>query len=559
MTIGTILTVILISVTNLTITEPVDGEIYDGDWLPLRAIVENENEIPDSVHYSLNSGPFVPIPRLNTDWPTYMQNNLNYGYSLSPAPLTNDVLWTAPMCDTMHVFENPIVVGGVVYHLGVQSLFALEAGTGSEIWNYAVGPHDDPPTYHDGRLYLASDSLYCIDAATGDRVWAVIAGDVNGGTPCIASGIIACATSSFITNKTEVFGLGLADGNVVWQREITGVIGNCIGEWNGIFYIGTYQGQLSALDAMTGNVIWSHTITEGGYWDTSPTIVDGKIYIGGMDGSVHRFDALTGALEWETSLGSIPVEPTPAVFGDWIICGSIGTPGCLVALDRENGSIQWSIPSSIHGSPAVAGDIVFWGGMDAPYDLVFAASAWTGEILWEYDPNAGPWGLQCTPSITDGVMYFGCTDGNLYAFGTGLKYTYREDFFYAEVGSNELIVTSFDEGAAVAADTINFTVTQTGINLEPSHQLDLCATPNPFHCSASISFELSDSEFTKIEIFDLAGRSVSMLVNHKMTAGTQTILWNGTNQNGDLVSTGLYMCRIQSGAITETIGLCLLR
>ena len=100
MTIGMILTAILISVTNLTITEPVDGETYDGDWLPLRAIVENENEVPDSVHYSLNGAAVVLIPRLNTDWPTYMQNYQNHGYSESPAPHDNTILWTAPITGT---------------------------------------------------------------------------------------------------------------------------------------------------------------------------------------------------------------------------------------------------------------------------------------------------------------------------------------------------------------------------------------------------------------------------------------------------------------------------
>ncbi len=39
---------------DLTITEPVDGETYDGDWLALRTIVENENDLPDSVNYELN-------------------------------------------------------------------------------------------------------------------------------------------------------------------------------------------------------------------------------------------------------------------------------------------------------------------------------------------------------------------------------------------------------------------------------------------------------------------------------------------------------------------------
>ncbi len=49
------LIVITFSTTSLTITEPVDGETYDGDWLTVRAIVENENEIPENVRYTLNA------------------------------------------------------------------------------------------------------------------------------------------------------------------------------------------------------------------------------------------------------------------------------------------------------------------------------------------------------------------------------------------------------------------------------------------------------------------------------------------------------------------------
>ena len=76
----------LISATSVTITEPVDGETYDGDWLMLKAIVENDDEVPDSLHSVLNGSPTAPVPRLSTDWYTYMQNDLHHGYSESPAP-----------------------------------------------------------------------------------------------------------------------------------------------------------------------------------------------------------------------------------------------------------------------------------------------------------------------------------------------------------------------------------------------------------------------------------------------------------------------------------------
>ena len=46
LTLSLLMSAVLLT-TGVTITEPVDGETYNGDWLTLRAIVENENEIPD--------------------------------------------------------------------------------------------------------------------------------------------------------------------------------------------------------------------------------------------------------------------------------------------------------------------------------------------------------------------------------------------------------------------------------------------------------------------------------------------------------------------------------
>jgi len=124
------------SATGITITEPIHCEAYNIDSLPdFRAIVENENSIPDSVSYSLNGGSYVKVSRLNTDWPTYMQNYQNHGYSESPAVTDNTILWTAPVTGDWHEFPTPVVVDGIVYY-----------------------PQDSP-----------GDSLYALNAATGER------------------------------------------------------------------------------------------------------------------------------------------------------------------------------------------------------------------------------------------------------------------------------------------------------------------------------------------------------------------------------------------------------
>lgn len=89
------------------------------------------------------------------------------------------------------------------------------------------------------------------------------------------------------------------------------------------------------------------------------------------------------------------------------------------------------------------------------------------------------------------------------------------------------IVTAFGEGIAVAADTVNFTVTETGIGLEPAPRLGLCASPNPFYSVASISFELSEPGYTSIKVFDLAGRIVCSLAESELGAGQYSYIWNG--------------------------------
>ncbi|MCK5130794.1 MAG: T9SS type A sorting domain-containing protein [Candidatus Sabulitectum sp.] len=114
-------------------------------------------------------------------------------------------------------------------------------------------------------------------------------------------------------------------------------------------------------------------------------------------------------------------------------------------------------------------------------------------------------------------------------------------------------------GWALAEDTISFTVTQTGITFEPSTRLSLQVCPNPFHFSASISFDLSEPEWTLVTLYDLSGRIVTTLENSELESGQYSIIWDGRRENGEPASAGIYLCRIQSCGISETIGLCLLR
>ena len=552
---------IIYSAVSLTITEPVDGKIYDGDWLSVRAIVENENHIPENVSYILNTQSAIEIPRLNTDWYTYMANNSHTGFSESPAPGDNTILWTAPVTGNTHEFCSPVVVNGLVYFVSdeLSTAYALDSATGEIIWQYDVVDHvDDAVTLYEGKVYLAADSAWCLDALSGERLWAFKPSQSYkmNGTPALGSGV---AYFSFAPNynSLEVYALDAESGEQIWFTEIPFYSTGCLTLYNNRLYVPTYNGNLYALDTSNGSIVWENSDSPTGYWDSSPVVVDNVIYICGQDGMARGIDSETGVTLWaeEITAGAYYIAATPAYYNEELFfADQVDSFHCLDAL---TGTPKWSVPGVQHGSPGIADGIVFFGeGADRTYGKFVALSCESGDEIWSY--QTGGTEIFSSPAITDGVVYIAGMDSNLYAFGTGFRYTYLDDL-HAQVGANELIVTSFDGGTSVAADTINFFVEATGINLEPALLFGLTLTPNPFCSNTSISFSLADTGHTSVVIYDVYGRIVSELAKETLSAGNHTLDWNCNDQSGEALSTGLYLCRIESGGLIETTGMCLLR
>jgi hypothetical protein len=71
--------------------------------------------------------------------------------------------------------------------------------------------------------------------------------------------------------------------------------------------------------------------------------------------------------------------------------------------------------------------------------------------------------------------------------------------------------------------------------------------PNPFNPSTIIAFDLPETQHVKLEIFDISGRKIRTLVNHTVNVGRHQVSWNGQNESGILVASGVYMYRIQTG------------
>ena len=68
--------------------------------------------------------------------------------------------------------------------------------------------------------------------------------------------------------------------------------------------------------------------------------------------------------------------------------------------------------------------------------------------------------------------------------------------------------------------------------------------PNPFNSETSILFDLKEGGEVSLLVYNLFGQKVKTLVNNEQTAGFHTVIWDGKDDNGNPVSTGLYICTL---------------
>jgi len=83
--------------------------------------------------------------------------------------------------------------------------------------------------------------------------------------------------------------------------------------------------------------------------------------------------------------------------------------------------------------------------------------------------------------------------------------------------------------------------------------------PNPFNPMTNIEFVLPKSGPVSIEIFNILGQKVRMLVDQHMKAGYKLVDWDGKDDNGNDVSSGIYFYRLQAGDFCQTKKMVLLR
>jgi dienelactone hydrolase len=83
--------------------------------------------------------------------------------------------------------------------------------------------------------------------------------------------------------------------------------------------------------------------------------------------------------------------------------------------------------------------------------------------------------------------------------------------------------------------------------------------PNPFNPNTAISYQLTANSCVTLTVYDLLGRQVATLVNGVGKPGAYTVQWNGRNEKGETVSSGIYLYQLRAENFVTTKKMTLLK
>ncbi|MFC1682581.1 N-acetylmuramoyl-L-alanine amidase [Candidatus Zixiibacteriota bacterium] len=162
--------------------------------------------------------------------------------------------------------------------------------------------------------------------------------------------------------------------------------------------------------------------------------------------------------------------------------------------------------------------------------------------------------LDYTASRHAGVQYQGT-----FGSGTAEGKVVNIAFPWETIGS---------EGARdeIMSRVMNFFGYQTGVAQEltdgpsvPGEFRLLQNYPNPFNPSTEISYRIPETAQVNISIFNVRGQRVRTLLREKQPAGFYTLRWDGRDEGGHMVASGIYFCQLQAGSQRATMRMSMIR
>jgi eukaryotic-like serine/threonine-protein kinase len=377
------------------------------------------------------------------------------------------------------IVSSPVYADGVIYFGSDDgNVYAVAATDGHQLWKRGTGgPVPSTPAVASQTVYVGSydGKFYALDARTGVPRWKFAtegerrfeAKGLHGMQPktqtiadpfdaYLSSPVAGDGAVYFGSGDGNLYALDATSGRLKWKVHTGDVVHASPAYADGVLYVGSWDSYFYAIDAETGAEKWRfHGGEDPAFhnqvgFQSSPAVVNGVVYTGCRDSNLYALDAATGKEKWRFNAGGSWVITSPAVAHGKVIFGTSDTSLYLV-VDAESGKpvVRQQGKAYFFASPAVAGDTVFVGVLNGTLE---ARDLESGDPLWEFQTEASKrndgWVLTAdrrfntpllfwsnwreapivatmqqfgvgavfsSPLVVGGVVYFGSTDGSLYA------------------------------------------------------------------------------------------------------------------------------------------------
>ena len=319
-----------------------------------------------------------------------------------------------------------LVDGESVYVAFGQHVYSLQTANGQLRWQYPQEPDNGstffapPALTEDGQLIVAGYNgvVHSLDAATGGENWrfAQARNRFISGPLAAASGLFVANADRFLyaldnagnlgwSYQTEepiwaapvtdgsslyvasmdhsLYALDPQAGTLLWSVDLGTSLPNPPAfDADGRLYLGTFNGEVLALDSANGGVLWRAS-TQDWVW-ASPTVAEGVVYAGDISGNLYAIDAATGEVLWRASAEGA-VTGAPLLVGETVYF--VAETDGLIAIHAPDGVVSWREHPQFgrsFGPPVLAGDLVLIGVIDASAFLI--AYDTNGVLVWEFSP-----------------------------------------------------------------------------------------------------------------------------------------------------------------------------
>ena len=387
------------------------------------------------------------------------------------------VKWKFPTGE--RIVSSPVFAEKVIYFGGDDgNIYAVDAESGVQLWKYSTGgPVPATPAVVDGTVYAGSydGKFYALEAKTGRTKWKFAtegerrfeAKGLHGMQPknqtiadafdvFLSSPAVVRGTVYFGSGDTNMYAVDTATGEAKWKFKTGDVVHASPAYSDGMIYFGSWDSYFYAVDAVTGKERWRFHGGEDPLihnqvgFQSSPVVSNGVVYTGCRDSNVYALDHATGKEKWRFNNELSWVISSPAVAQGKVFFATSDS-ALYHAADAATGKSLHKQQGKAYmfSSPAVAGDVVLIGVLNGTLE---ARDINTGELLWDFQvekskQNKG-WALTAerrfntpllfysnwretpivaterqlqvgsifsSPLVVNGVVYFGSTDGYLYA------------------------------------------------------------------------------------------------------------------------------------------------